>query len=134
MSEFTDKLGIKPGQTVAVIDSDNELFRKLSLEAPQDVTLQKRILGSKVDMILVRLWERTNYRHLFQRLQNAITNEGSIWAVIPKKPTALAKGIDVFRDDLVGEVSKTDLVDNKTLSITEEEYGIRFVIRRDQRK
>ncbi|MCH8298944.1 MAG: hypothetical protein IIC39_00165 [Candidatus Marinimicrobia bacterium] len=134
MSEFTDKLGIKPGQTVAVIDSDNKLFRKLSLEAPQGVTLQKRILGSKVDMILVRLWEPTNYRHLFQRLQNAITNDGSIWAVIPKKPTALAKGIGVFRDELVEEVLKTDLVDNKTLSITEEEYGIRFVIRRDQRK
>ena len=85
-------------------------------------------------MVLVRLWERTNYRHLFQRLQNAITNDGSIWAVIPKKPIALAKGIGVFRDDLVEEVLKTDLVDNKTLSITEEEYGIRFVIRRDQRK
>ena len=54
--------------------------------------------------------------------------------VIPKKPIALAKGIDVYRDDLVEEVLKTDLVDNKTLSITEEEYGIRFVIRRDQRK
>jgi len=134
MSEFTDKLGIKPGQTVAVIDGDNDLFRKLSLEAPQDVTLQKRILGSKVDMILVCLWEPTNYRHLFQRLQNAITNDGSIWAVIPKNPAVLAKGIDVFRDDLVEEVSKTDLVDNKTLSITEEEYGIRFVIRRDQRR
>lgn len=130
MSEFTDKLGIKPGQTVVVIDSDNELFRKLSLEAPQDVTLQKRILGSKVDMILVRLWEPTNYRHLFQRLQNAITIDGSIWAVIPKKPTALAKGIGVFRE----EVLKTDLVEDKTLSLTEEEYGIRFVIRSDQRR
>ena len=134
MSEFTDKLGIKPGQTVVVIDSDNELFRKLSLEAPQDVMLQKRILGSKVDMILVRLWEPTNYRHLFQRLQNALTNDGSIWAIIPKKPAALAKGIGVFRDELVKELLKTDLVDNKTFTITEEEYGIRFVIRRDQRK
>lgn len=133
MSEFTDKLGIKPGQTVAVIDSDTELFRKLSLEAPQDVMLQKRILGSKVDMIIVRLWEPTNYRHLFQRLQNAITDDGSIWAVIPKKPTALEKGIGVFRDEMVEEVLKTGLVDNKTLSITEEEYGIRFIIRRDQR-
>ena len=134
MSEFTDKLGIKPGYTVAVIDSDNELFRKLSLEALQDVTLQKRILGSKVEMIIFRLWEPTDYRHLFQRLRNAITDDGSIWAVIPKKTTALAKGIDVFRDELVKEVLKTGLVDNKTLSITEEEYGIRFVIRGDQRK
>ena len=134
LSEFSDKLGLKPGQTVAVIDDDSQLFRKLSLEAPQDVTLQTRILGSKVNMIIVRLRERTNYRHLFQRLQNAITNDGSIWAVIPKKPTALEKGIGVFRDELVEEVLKTDLVDNKTLSFSNEEYGIRFLIRRDLRK
>lgn len=134
MSEFTDKLGMKPGQTVAVIDTDSDLFRKLSLEAPENVTLQKRILGSKVDMIIISLRERADYRHLFQRLRMAIVNDGSIWAVIPKKPTALAKEINVFRDDLMKEVLKTDLVDNKTLSFTEEEYGIRFVIRKELRE
>ncbi len=134
LSEFSDKLGIKPGQSVAVIDTDNQLFRKLSLEAPRDVTLQKRVLGSKVDMIIIRLRERADYRHLFQRLQKAIVNDGSIWAVIPKKQTAITKGIDLFRDDLVEEVLKTDLVDNKTLSFSEEEYGIRFVLRRELRK
>ena len=129
MSEFVTKLGIKESQTVVVLDEGNELFRRLSLESPSTVTLQKRILGIPVDMIIIRIMQKVEYEQLFQRLRRAIKPDGAVWAVIQKKSVALKKGGNVFRDEMMEGVLKTDLVDNKTLSFNDEEYGTRLVVR-----
>ena len=133
MSEFVIKLGIKEGQTVVVLDEESELFRRLSLESPSTVTLQKRIIGSPVDMIIIRITKKVEYEHLFQRLRRAIKPDGAVWAVIQKKSVVMEKGGNVFWDELMEGVLKTDLVDNKTLSFNDEEYGTRLVVRKDLR-
>lgn len=130
MSEFVTKLGIKESQTVVVLDEESELFRRLSLESPSTVTLQKRILGIPVDMIIIRIMQRVEYEQLFQRLRRAIKPDGVVWAVIQKKSVALKKGGSVFWDEMMEGVLKTDLVDNKTLSFNDEEYGTRLVVRK----
>ncbi len=130
MSEFVTKLGIKESQTVVVLDEGNELFRRLSLESPSTVTLQKRILGIPVDMIIIRIMQKVEYKQLFQRLRRAIKPDGAVWAVIQKKSVALKKGGSVFWDEMMEGVLKTDLVDNKTLSFNDEEYGTRLVVRK----
>ncbi len=134
MSEFVTKLGIKESQTVVVLDEESELFRRLSLEFPSSVTLQKRILGIPVDMIIIRIMQKVEYGQLFQRLRRAIKPDGAVWAVIQKKSVALKKGGNVFWDELMEGVLKTDLVDNKTLSFSDEEYGTRLVVRKVLRK
>ncbi len=133
MSEFVTKLGIKESQTVVVLDEGNELFRRLSLEFPSSVTLQKRILGIPVDMIIIRITQKVEYEQLFQRLRRAIKPDGAVWAVIQKKSVALEKEGNVFWDELMEGVLKTDLVDNKTLSFNDEEYGTRLVVRKVSR-
>lgn len=130
MSEFVTKLGIKESQTVVVLDEESELFRRLSLESPSTVTLQKRILGIPVDMIIIRIMQKVEYEQLFQRLRRAIKPDGVVWAVIQKKSVALKKGGSVFWDEMMEGVLKTDLVDNKTLSFNDEEYGTRLVVRK----
>ena len=130
MSEFVTKLGIKESQTVVVLDEESELFRRLSLESPSTVTLQKRILGIPVDMIIIRIMQKVEYEQLFQRLRRAIKPDGAVWAVIQKKSVALKKGGNVFWDEMMEGVLKTDLVDNKTLSFNDEEYGTRLVVRK----
>ena len=130
MSEFVTKLGIKESQTVVVLDEESELFRRLSLESPSTVTLQKRILGIPVDMIIIRITQKVEYEQLFQRLRRAIKPDGAVWAVIQKKSVALKKGGNVFWDEMMEGVLKTDLVDNKTLSFNDEEYGTRLVVRK----
>ncbi|MCH7618999.1 MAG: hypothetical protein IH880_04440 [Candidatus Marinimicrobia bacterium] len=130
MSEFVTKLGIKESQTVVVLDEGSELFRRLSLESPSTVTLQKRILGIPVDMIIIRIMQKVEYEQLFQRLRRAIKPDGAVWAVIQKKSVALKKGGNVFWDEMMEGVLKTDLVDNKTLSFNDEEYGTRLVVRK----
>ena len=130
MSEFVTKLGIKESQTVVVLDEGSELFRRLSLESPSTVTLQKRILGIPVDMIIIRIMQKVEYEQLFQRIRRAIKPDGAVWAVIQKKSVALKKGGNVFWDEMMEGVLKTDLVDNKTLSFNDEEYGTRLVVRK----
>ena len=127
---FVTKLGIKESQTVVVLDEGSELFRRLSLESPSTVTLQKRILGIPVDMIIIRIMQKVEYEQLFQRLRRAIKPDGVVWAVIQKKSVALKKGGSVFWDEMMEGVLKTDLVDNKTLSFNDEEYGTRLVVRK----
>jgi len=130
LSEFVTKLGIKESQTVVVLDEESELFRRLSLESPSTVTLQKRILGIPVDMIIIRIMQKVEYEQLFQRLRRAIKPEGAVWAVIQKKSVALKKGGNVFWEEMMEGVLKTDLVDNKTLSFNDEEHGTRLVVRK----
>lgn len=45
-----------------------------------------------------------------------------------------ALGVDVTFDDLLEIALRTDLVDNKTLTFSEKEYGVRFVARRHLRR
>lgn len=70
---------------------------------------------------------------VFQRLQGAIEPDGAVWAVIPKKKFARARGIDFSWEALQAAGLQTDLVDNKVVSVSEETYATRFVIRKENR-
>ena len=52
---------------------------------------------------------------------------------MPKKKYALRRGIDFSWEEMQAAGLQTDLVDNKVASITGEDYGTRFVIRKDRR-
>jgi hypothetical protein len=69
----------------------------------------------------------------FRRLQSEIVPNGAIWAVIPKKKFAPAHGIAFSWSEMQAAALQTDLVDNKEASFSEEEYGTRFVIRKEKR-
>ena len=120
MSEFTDKLGIKPGDSVVILDDGNTLFRRLSLEALEDVTLQKRVLGDKVEMIIVRFGEKGDQKQLFRRIQRGLKPDGSIWAVTQA-------GDANFRAETLQAANEADLKETETVSFSEEEVGTRFV-------
>jgi len=129
MSEFTDSLGIKSGDSVVILDDGNELFRRLSIEAPKDVALQKRVLGEKVEMIIVRIGEKGDKRQLFRRVQQGIKQDGVIWAVTRKSSEGKAE----IRDEMLKDANNSGLTDTGRLSFSEEEEGTRFVIRIESR-
>ncbi len=66
-------------------------------------------------------------------LQNKIKPDGRIWVIIPNKEAAKKKKMAINWENIQEEILKTHLVDNKILSISEEEYGTQFVIRRQYR-
>ena len=116
MSEFTESLGIKPGDSVVVLDDGNSIFRRLSIEAPEDVALQKRVLGDRVEMIIVRIGEKQDTKQLFTRIQQGLKPDGTIWAV------SLANNLEMLR-----EAHEAGLTEKETIRFNEEEEGIRFV-------
>jgi hypothetical protein len=69
----------------------------------------------------------------FAQLQWQIVPEGAIWAVIPKKPFARARGIAFTWEAMQLAGLQTDLVDNKIATLSAEEYATRFVIRKEHR-
>jgi hypothetical protein len=52
---------------------------------------------------------------------------------MPKKKYADRRGVSYTWEQLQAAGLQTDLVDNKVASITEEDYGTRFVIRKQRR-
>ncbi len=120
MSEFTDTLGIKSGDTVVVLDDGNDLFRRLSLEAPEDVALQKRVLGDKVEMIIVRIGAKPNTKQLFQRIQRGIKPDGAIWAVLH------SDNAEVY-SELLKAAKEAGLTETESVSFSDDEVGTRFI-------
>ncbi len=90
-------------------------------------------VNAKYDVIF--FWPRrvADLESQFAHILEQIAPDGAIWAIIPKKKFAQAQGILFSWGAMQAAALTTDLVDNKTASITEIEYATRFVIRKDRR-
>ncbi len=132
-AEFLRKLGIKDGHLVAVEDAPRGFGRELSRLLPPSCTLRDGLSpGEKADVVL--LWARQETSERFPDLQRRLQPGGALWVVIPKKTVAQRLGSDITFDRVqAAALATSDLVDNKTLTFSEDEYGIRFVIRKEKR-
>ena len=122
-----EKLGIPDEGTVVVLDDDGGLFKKLTISAPPKVTLQRRIIGSKVDMIIIRIKGRVDYKQLFERLKKAIKPGGKLWVVIPNNIETTEKNNIIF---VSAEDAKLEIGD--TVSLNEEEQAIQLLLKNDK--
>ncbi len=59
--------------------------------------------------------------------------DGAIWVMLLKQPIALRRGVTLTWDAMQAAALQTDLVDNKIATFSDEEYGTRFVLRRERR-
>ena len=134
-TELVRKLGIKADSLVVANNANPAILAMINERLPQGAVLLTRFPADmQANIILVWPTETDDLRELFQRLRQAITTDGAIWAVIPKKGTAKKKAAGVTFDQVQAAALTTDLVDNKVASFSDEEYGIRFVIRREKRE
>ena len=122
-----EKLAVPDEGTIVVLDDDGELFKKLTLSAPPKVTLQRRIVGSKVDMIIIRIKGRVDYKQLFERLKKAIKPGGKLWLVIPNN-------IETTNGDNIIFVSAKDakLEVGDSVSVNEEEQAVRLLLKKEK--
>ena len=133
MTELMRKLGIKTDSLVVAINANPDILAKIKEGLPDRTTLVTEIpVNAQAKVFLVWLTERDDLYQLFQQLRGAITLDGAIWAVIPKKKVA-KKTTSVTFDQVQTVALKTDLVDNKVVSLSDGEYGIRFVVRKEKR-
>ncbi len=128
--DFAKKLGVKPGHRVALVKGPDAFRHALSQGLPTGPVLSDS-LDTAGSLDVVVLWPKgmADLEQLIETARPRLKPNGTIWVVIPKKPVARRRGSDLKFDHVRAQILATGLVDNKTLTFSEEEYGIRFVIR-----
>lgn len=137
MAELAHKLGIAPGNSLWLIDAPPPSAALLRAACPPGVTVTESEdaahAAQRHDLIF--LWPRSidGLTERLAALQWRIIPDGAIWLMLLKKPLARKRGITFTWEEMQAAALQTDLVDNKVASFSDEEYGTRFVIRRDRR-
>ena len=129
---FAQQLGIKPGTTVTTLNAPEAFAAALNQGMSDEARFIDTGRISMFDSNVTVYWpedmddlkETVNWR-----VQDQSTPITGFWVVIPKKPVAELRESDLLFDDVLNLVLPSGLVDNKTLTFSEEEYGIRFVPR-----
>ena len=133
MADLAKKFGIKPGYSICVLGASPEASAQFRAGSPPGASLFEELGEAPYNLIFFWPHSLEGLTGQFTELQSKIQPDGAIWAVMPKKKYARQRGVDFTWEELQAAGLQTDLVDNKIASLTEEEYGTRFVIRKERR-
>ena len=138
MASLAQKLGLKLGQTICLLEATPETAQVIRAACAEvvggDVTITETLDSAPFDMIFFWPRELEGLAGRFAALQRQIVSNGAIWVVTPKKAVAQRRGLALTWEEMQAAALTTDLVDNKNASMTDEEYGTRFVIRKLRRR
>ncbi len=115
-----DKLGIRPGMRVALIDIDDAEIRPLIAERTTDLTEGKP--EPDTDVILLGADSMEALAQL-EELAACIRPNGAIWVVSRKGKAATLRDVDVIE-----AARSARLVDNKVASFSPTHTALRLVI------
>jgi hypothetical protein len=133
-NDFANKLGIRAGHHIYLEDTPAEFAAQRLADLPPGCRVVTALPnGGRSDMVILWLKDREGLEALFQRLRYLIPPDGVLWAVIPKESARLKGSPAPDFQEALAAALPTGLVDNKTLTFDEVEYGIRFVVRRELR-
>ncbi len=122
-----DKLGVKPGSKIAIVNLEDVGFIKLLKERTSDIVTGKP--RSKVDLVFVGAEDVAGLRKL-DELKTWIEPNGAIWVIRPKGGRSALRDTDVIDAGLAA-----GLVDNKIASFSDTHGAMRLVFRlRDRPK
>lgn len=133
-ADLARKLRLRPGHSVCILGASPEGAQAVRAACQVGAALTEKLGRGTYDVILFWPRRRKDLEGDFARLQGKIRPDGAVWAVIPKKASPRSRGLDFAWEDLQAAGLITDLVDNKVASITADEYGTRFVIRKNRRR
>ena len=115
-----DKLGVRPGMRVALIDIDDEAIRPLLADRTSDIT--EGWPEPATDVVLLGADSMAQLARLAE-LATRIRRNGAIWVVSRKGKTATLRDVEVI------EAAKASgLVDNKVASFSTTHTALRLVI------
>jgi Protein of unknown function (DUF3052) len=114
-----DKLGVKPGQRIALVGiKDAEFRRELVARVPEFAREKPQ---DDLDLVFYRA-ESAEALPRLKNLARVIKRDGAIWVIYPKGRAHLCE-LDVFT---AGKAA--GLVDNKVARFSETHTALRFVI------
>jgi hypothetical protein len=122
-----DKLGVKPGSKVAIVNLDDPGFKQRVKERTSNIVTGKP--RSKVDLVFMGADDAADLERL-REVKEWIEPNGAVWVV------RLKGGRGALRDtDLIDAGLAAGLVDNKIASFSDTHGAMRFVYRlRDRPK
>jgi hypothetical protein len=115
-----DKLGIRPGMRVAIVDIDDPEIRRLIAERTTDLT--EDWPEPDTDVVLVGAETFEDLSRLGD-LAGCIRPNGAIWVISRKGKAATLRDVDVIE---AGKQAR--LVDNKVASFSPTHTALRLVI------
>ena len=116
-----DKVGVKPGSKVAIVDLDDAGFIALLRARTADIV--KGRPREPVDLVFMGASELKDLRRL-KEVKSWIEPNGAIWVVRPKGGRSEIRDTDVIEAGLAA-----GLVDNKIASFSDTHGAMRLVIR-----
>jgi Protein of unknown function (DUF3052) len=122
-----DKLGVKPGSKVAIVDVDDPAFENLLRERTSSIEHGRPRTPS--DLVFMGATELRDLKRLSD-VKKWIEPNGAIWVVRPKGGRSEIRDTDVIEAGLAA-----GLVDNKIASFSDTHGAMRLVFRlRDRPK
>jgi Protein of unknown function (DUF3052) len=122
-----DKLGVKPGSKVAIVDLDDPAFERLLRERTASIIHGRPATPS--DLVFMGAKELRDLKRL-KDVKKWIEPNGAIWVVRPKGGRSEIRDTDVIEAGLAA-----GLVDNKIASFSDTHGAMRLVFRlRDRPK
>ena len=124
------KLGIKEGARLALVGAPDGFERTLG-QLPDRVEVRSRV-RAPLDVIVFFTTARADLERRFAKLAAALDPAGALWIAWPKRSSGVETDLT---EDALREVGlPTGLVDNKVAAIDDTWSGLRFVIRKENRR
>ena len=122
---LVDKLGIKPGATIAILEPPQGYERTLG-RLPSSVTRRISASGS-LDFVQFFTSEKRELERRFRDLERALAPAGMLWISWPKKSSGVATDLT---EDVIRAVGLAHgLVDVKVAAVDDVWSGLKFVRR-----
>jgi hypothetical protein len=115
-----DKLGVKPGQRVAILGIADAGFLQQLAARVGEFSNGRPLAGS--DMIFFDAEDKKDLVR-FKRLASAIRRDGAVWVVYPRGQAQTISEMDV-----ISAGKAAGLVDNKVCRFSDTHTALRFVI------
>lgn len=123
-----NKLGIKEGSTVGVLNAPNHFEFDLG-DLPPDVEVHRT--EAPADIFLIFADRAAEAERGFIRAMTMLPPDGAIWVAWPKKSSGVET--DIGENTLRDLFLPTGMVDNKVCAIDDTWSGLRFVVRKENR-
>ncbi|HYU63297.1 MAG TPA: DUF3052 family protein [Verrucomicrobiae bacterium] len=117
-----DKLGVKPGASVALVDIEDASFVKLLRQRTTDIIHGRP--RSRCDLVFMAATDRRDLEGRLKEVKTWIEPNGAIWVIRPKGGRS-----DLRDTDLIDAGLAAGLVDNKIASFSDTHGAMRFVYR-----